>query len=209
MKYAPKLINPAIFILSITLIILISSCTDTGNKQNASLQDTTNKTIVGPVLTEPGNIFINMATSVQDFKRISGPGQNFKKIICQFKNEEYNIHQNGFIYSSISYALRNNDYFDSGFLKKSKGNILLTPPYRFGNLEMKTHDIDKYIMELSRHGTPIDDFDSVSFKPFIDNSYGSRIVNLKVIPFRTVQLLDSTAVTVTSTKLNPCPPARQ
>ena len=93
--------------------------------------------------------------------------------------------------------------------KLLQGKTQLSPPYRFANIEFGKDDIKNFIDMLDNNHTPIATFDSIIFRPFLDNSYGSNIVNLRVIPFKTGTFADSAAVTATTTKFNPCPPARQ
>ena len=190
--------------------IFVASCNNTETPKEEKPADTASKTtnIIQP-LTESQNIFRNMATSVADLKRVAQQNQGFKRIIFQFNNDGYNAPQDGFVYSVMAYALKNNDYFDSTFLKPSKGSVPLAAPFRLANLEWRTRDIRNYFDLLSSNNTPIESFDSVRFKPFIDRDYGKPIVNLQIIPFRTGSIADSAALLLPSTKSNPCPPAKQ
>ena len=212
MKHTPtKSIQPSALFFTFLLVILIGvSCTDSPTKDAVVLDDTVKiKTVAAPSLvTDCKNVFLTMRTSVPDFLRVHANG-GFKRIICQFRNNGFNATSGAFVYDVIPYALKNSEYFDSTFMQVAKGINLLNTPFRLANIELRNSDIQKFKNDLAANGTPIGGFDSIMFKPFIDNSYGSNIVNLQVIPFKNTPLLDSAAVAATTTKFNPCPPARQ
>jgi hypothetical protein len=211
MKHSPlKLIQPGIYFFAFVVIIFITgSCTNSPTKDVVVLDDSLKtKTVITPLVTDCKNVFLSMRTSVPDFLNIKGK-MGFKRIICQFKNNGFAVDEGGFVYGVVPYALKNNDYFDSTFMQIATGKTQLSPPYRFANIELRKGDVKDFIDSLNANHTPIESFDSIIFRPFIDNSYGSNIVNLRVIPFKTGIFADSAAVTATTTKFNPCPPARQ
>lgn len=192
------------------LFLLATSCNNTETAKVNKPADSTPpaKDIIQP-LTQSQNVFRNMATSVADLKRVAQQNLGFKRIIFQLNNDGYNATDDAFVYSVMVYALKNNVYFDSTFLKPSKGSVPLAPPFRLVNLEWRTREIRNYFDLLKSSGTPIESFDSVRFKPFIEMDYGKPIINLKIEPFKTGAIADSAALLVPSTKSNPCPPARQ
>ena len=211
MKHSPtKSIQPFILFFTFLLVILIGvSCTNSPTKDAVLLDDTAQiKAVATPLVTDCKNVFVNMRTSVSDFLRVHGNG-GFKRIICQFRNNGFNATSGGFVYDVIPYALKNSEYFDSTFMQVAKGSVILNTPFQLANIELRDSDIRKFKNDLIANHTPIEGFDSNIFKPFIDNSYGSNIVNLQVIPFKNTPLLDSAAVATTTTKFNPCPPAKQ
>ncbi len=210
--YLTKLIQPGIYFFAFVITIFITgSCTNSPTKDVVVLDDSLKtKTVTTPLVTDCKNVFLTMRTSVPDFLRIKGEeGSGFKRIICQFRNNGFTETAGVFVYDVIPYALKNNDYFDSTFMQVATGKTQLNPPYRLGNIELRKDDVKNFIKQLNDNHTPIESFDSIMFRPFIDNSYGSNIVNLRVIPFKTGIFADSAAVTATTTKFNPCPPARQ